>query len=669
MLKKVEKNLKLSSDIRNRLTKKKILIYITIILLLSFLLQFGYKARIQWYNDNPFTEYYKNESIDTKKYYNLLSKESIKTTYRTSDSYLQGFSIFIKNKINNNDKIKIKAVYNGKNIVNKTIYLSNHEDKAFKDQENKNIKKITIKLPKYIKDTKNKNITIELINLSDKTLSISKMKTKVDENFICGEYTNPYLKILYLIFSIIVLLFFSLIYLLFIFKVSFEKKFFIVALLSGILFMVVFTPFSASDEPAHIYNSYRISNQFLRVQDTGIDKAIYVRNCDRFMDIKSRLYLSLDYYQELYENTFNHNPDTTLKLTYARANTGITQIFYYPSALGITVARLLNCGFIPMIFIGRLFNYLVVITLLYFSIKKIPFGKSIICVLALLPIALQNNPSFSYDGLIFGFCMLFISYCLSIYYSSNVISNKDIAVVILSGCMIMISKGLVYTPLLLLGLLVLKKQYKYLKRTQFYAILIGFVLLVGMAFYSYAPGILSMFISSQKGYATGHGGEQMRSIGSLILHPRGTLGYFNMSMFKNFGLYIHQLVGADMVNMKYNLLPFVQLCYLFLIFISSQRNANKEFKINTFDRITYFIIAILSFLMIFIAMTINETPLSEPAVIGIQGRYFLPFLPLLLISLRNSHITIRNKSNSYVLLSCFLLSVITLIEILASYPL
>ena len=53
--------------------------------------------------------------------------------------------------------------------------------------------------------------------------------------------------------------------------------------------------------------------------------------------------------------------------------------------------------------------------------------------------------------------------------------------------------------------------------------------------------------------------------------------------------------------------------------------------------------------VILLSMLIAWTPLSSPVISGVQGRYFLPFLPVLLMSLKNDFIILTKNGNRSIL--------------------
>ena len=58
---------------------------------------------------------------------------------------------------------------------------------------------------------------------------------------------------------------------------------------------------------------------------------------------------------------------------------------------------------------------------------------------------------------------------------------------------------------------------------------------------------------------------------------------------------------------------------------------------------------------IMLSMLIAWTPVSSRVILGVQGRYFLPFLPVLLLALKNHTVVLtKDKNRSILYLMCCL---------------
>ena len=64
---------------------------------------------------------------------------------------------------------------------------------------------------------------------------------------------------------------------------------------------------------------------------------------------------------------------------------GIWSLAYIPSAIGIILARGLGLSYIGVFNMGRLFNLLMYIGLVYFAIKRIKYGKVLVAAIGMIP--------------------------------------------------------------------------------------------------------------------------------------------------------------------------------------------------------------------------------------------------------------------------------------------
>ncbi|MDD6070341.1 MAG: DUF2142 domain-containing protein, partial [Clostridiales bacterium] len=270
---------------------------------------------------------------------------------------------------------------------------------------------------------------------------------------------NIFLNVLFIILSIFIIVFTLVIALCEQKGMKLEKFFLIAVVFLGILFQMVITPFAVPDEAAHIDTAYRLSNQILGVEDSKIKDAIYKRECDIWTDSGIKRTIDVESYRWIYEDWFSTEGNNSTRLIFAADVTPNANILYFlPAAIGITVGRILGIGFLPTIFLARTFNLLLAAWMIYQAVKKLPFGKSILCAVALLPLTIQEIASCSYDALIIAVSILYVSYCVFAIYSRKNLERADILVIVITAIMLGICKGGVYTPLYLLGIWILVKR-------------------------------------------------------------------------------------------------------------------------------------------------------------------------------------------------------------------
>lgn len=110
--------------------------------------------------------------------------------------------------------------------------------------------------------------------------------------------------------------------------------------------------------------------------------------------------------------------------------------------------------------LGRLMNLLAFIAATYYAIKRIPFGKGIVMVWALLPITLQQVCSFSYDSQLFALCILVIATTMSAVYGQETTRKAKLVnniVMVLSSLLLLPCKGFSLLPLVVLPLMLIPR--------------------------------------------------------------------------------------------------------------------------------------------------------------------------------------------------------------------
>ncbi|MEG0020877.1 MAG: DUF2142 domain-containing protein, partial [Oscillospiraceae bacterium] len=173
----------------------------------------------------------------------------------------------------------------------------------------------------------------------------------------------------------------------------------------------------------------------------------------------------------------------------------ITSVFpplYFAQTLGVLLARILNFGYIPMLLMGRAFNLLLYVVLVYLAIKTLPFFKLPLCLVSLLPIPLQLAGSFSYDTLVMGMCFLFIALCFKYAYGTEILSAKQIGVLAVLGALIAPSKT-IYITVVALCFIIPSAKFKSKKVA--YLAKVGIIALALCMWLGYNSGIVSHTVS------------------------------------------------------------------------------------------------------------------------------------------------------------------------------
>lgn len=474
---------------------------------------------------------------------------------------------------------------------------------------------------------------------------------------------------------------------------SLERVYLWAGLFLGIVYLLVLPPLSAPDEISHYISAYQLSSRMLGRPSNASTGHVLVRCQDKWLEDVGDNYRYEEgedgYLRPVAESTENswYLGKTLTEDTYeAIRETGFTgrrypadadgrensrgrgdaekageepllvsvyppvvttPVAYIPQALGIALARLLNMNSICLLYIGRLFNLVFFVAMTYLSMKRLPFGKEVLFGVALLPMTLHLSASFSYDVMIMG-CMFYLTaMCLDLTWRREKVRSGDVAVLAL----LMAAAGpckMVYGTLMGLCLLVPAKKFGDRKRWVLSAV-----------FVALAWGLAMAAVNGQTivTYATSTG-EQMPgleetgySFGLLLRQPIQTVRVFYQTVLWQAQQYHLSMIGAWLGNLDQVLdVPYaVVVLFTGCLLCLAARKPGEAIEMSFRARLWIWVVCAACAGVTMLSMLIALTPLSSPVISGIQGRYFLPFLPVLLISLKNDFIILTKNTNRSIL--------------------
>ena len=246
--------------------------------------------------------------------------------------------------------------------------------------------------------------------------------------------------------------------LIFIRKSKTENIFAVAAFFMGLIFALLTPVGGAPDEYVHIASAYKMSNSIMGFENSGRSDTLNVRRCDAGMDLDRPVSYDAFRLADIYRGLTDTAGDgQTAQISARFADT--YKPLYLAQALGISLARGLGLGFIPMIMAGRLFNLLMYIGLVWLAVKTMPVYKTALALCALLPMAGQLTGSFSYDVFVLALSFLFTALIFSLAHGKEKISRKDMIAPAAALCLLRPAKA-IYVLLGALVLIVPSKKFE-----------------------------------------------------------------------------------------------------------------------------------------------------------------------------------------------------------------
>lgn len=636
--------------------KERLLRLLPIIILLAIALDYTYYAGVKGPiqnivpADGDIEDLIKNAS-----YIELCDGEAIFEEWRVESDHLGGLGIYLKDPYDDNGIFTITVIeVDSQDVVAETqtaIYeMEPEENGLYKINFGCQIKKSAGM--EYIVSIFYSGAPIEFLALNNGENAPLLVPLYRDNLFL-----NP----LFFIYAVLITGFTVIFFLCVQNRMKVEKLFFISVVFLGILFETVITPFAVPDEAAHIDTAYRISNQILGIEDSRMRDAIYKRKSDIFIDSGDKRVIGVESYRWLYEDWFNAGDIKRGELTFAsdtRANAD--SLYFLPSAISITIGRILGIGFLPMIFFARTANLLLASWLLYQALKKLPFGKSVLCVVVLLPLTLQEIASCSYDCLIIAVSILYVSYCVFAIYSKDKLRRSEILVILITAIMLGLCKGGVYTPLYILALWVLKKR-GYIRLPQkkvWKAAGIGVILIAGGAVIT---ALVSMLRTPVEIHSLRNG---YYPLAYLLQHPIETFRIAENTLYQGINSYLTQFIGNGLGSFQIGIKFIVPTGYIWLVGEAVISDEKHSYIVDAQNKILFLTAALLSAGAIHLAMLLALTNFGNPMILGVQARYFIPVLWLILISLRCGKVIHKKKAYRRIVWSGYILGICTVLQIM-----
>lgn len=436
----------------------------------------------------------------------------------------------------------------------------------------------------------------------------------------------------WIVCAVIIVGFLAFAFVAFVKKCKLEYIYLTLGLTFGMVFVLSLPPYTAPDEGTHISTTYAFVSEFLG-EDPIFDETNHVISRGTDGDIGGEAQVSLVKFHDLYEAA--KYPSGDMERDFARGGKlDVPFTCYLPQILGVLLGVLLKLSGFWTLYLGKVFAMLFFTMCIFFSIKLIPWGKMVIMTVALLPMSMELASSFSYDCVLNALCILFISYTLHLICKKDKVTWKDFLFLGIIICVIAPCKMFYF---LIAGMLYLIPKEKYKSKKVYWMMNTG-ILVAGLAVLII---MRFQFLTSHVGGATPSAIEDATvnySIATILGDiPHSISVLFNTAIIKS-EFYYNSMWGNQLGSLQVYIPTFVITSFVLVLFTAGVCTTREERVIYEPDakfRLVNLGLSLLMFLGILAALWIGWTPVTYGVIEGVQGRYFLPFLPMVFLSMRN----------------------------------
>lgn len=420
---------------------------------------------------------------------------------------------------------------------------------------------------------------------------------------------------------------------------DFHKQFIILATVLGIFYFIA-TPFgNGTDEVSHFLRVFKISQKYTNIRLE--EDSLFPPAFSKLVDYKNSVLIGYENYINEFD-AFSMNSAERKDLISEYWNIKLySPLQYVPQVIGVTIGRVISDNIVVIGMCGRITGYIFWVAMCAWAIKIVPNKKAFFLIICLLPINIFSAICISGDTVTNAVCTLFIAIIYRKIYLKEKINKKEKVLLVALACMTALCK-IVYLPFVTLSLLLKEDNFENKKEwKKFIVILIAASIIVGLGWFVVGSTNLANSNSLSK--------EQLKYI---LTNPFEYCAIIARTFTQYGAQYIFQLCTGHelMCHAKTTVYPIISYITSIALFMSLFTNEdNKKMEVNILRKIWVALIILGTSLLIVTAIYIQWTSLpgigkvGNEIIKGIQGRYFIPVVLLLIFIANKTKLNTNQK--------------------------
>ena len=399
-----------------------------------------------------------------------------------------------------------------------------------------------------------------------------------------------------------------------------EWIFILIALTSGIGLCFLIPMESGFDENTHMARIWEISGGYL-IPNQRLSQGPYLPAA--FMDVSYPNNFFFDpvnpNYFEFYRNKridWNNFLDQQTRSVYFPA-------MYLPQAF-ITglLGRVLDAPVLFILYSVRMLYLLGYILLTFFAIRLIPFGKWLLTVLALAPMTIYQASIISPDAYTNGVCFLFVAWILRTALQEKPITWRQLWVTIVITALLLSVKvnSIFLLPLLLLLV------WKRFESKKMLLIMVGAVIILFAGL-----GIGWNLIAYSRYYLNDADYGAIGQTAFILSHPGQFMLTFIHDIATHGAMYLQDWIAI--YGYRAGQVPIITYILVGGLILFSLLISPMTPPINRKTRILLILTGIIGSFFTILVLYLTFNPIGSTEITGVQGRYFIPIAPVLLLGL------------------------------------
>gem|GEM_PF-1509913 len=390
---------------------------------------------------------------------------------------------------------------------------------------------------------------------------------------------------------------------------SIENFFIIISLVGGILFAVFVPVGQVPDEESHFTRVYAILHG--NITSATINIPVGVRS---FLDRQDRI----PFYNEGYAKQ-----DARQEVIKSATSSTYSPILYIPQLIGVGLGLLFRMSILRYFLLGRIFSVLLFSVVGYFILKATPVAKNSLFVLFSMPMTLYLAGSYSADTMQNILSFVYISLVLVGKNSPDKLSKKEWIFFLTTGALLALTKPISLVLIFLSILLPVARFKDVRQKGLFIASQLGVGLLLGLGWAKLISN--NTFVNHRVTEIV-----PFQQLAYILINPIAYIKvlFTTLSVYSEYFLY--GFVGA--FSLPVSPMPeFVYFLFIIVLLLAGIADLGKGFQLTAWQKVLLAVIVVLYFVGLSTIMYLLSSPVASYIVMGVQGRYFIPIFPLVLV--------------------------------------
>ncbi len=397
-------------------------------------------------------------------------------------------------------------------------------------------------------------------------------------------------------------------------------------------------PLQSPDELNHLYRIYQLSEGNLLSQKIDQRVGGNIPYSVNEFALPMRLVSSSEHklHASDYDRLLNQPVEAHVNVFRDFPNTAQYNIVsYLPQVAAFIILKAINAPVIVLYYWARLAAFLIWTLLILWSIRLIPFAKWLMVLLALLPMNLYISNSLSADTVTNGLSFLLISFVMHLTFSATMLTAKK-KILLLVICVLLSLAKVVYMPLVLLVLMIPAAHFDSTRKKLVYCAglfvisLFSALLWSGVVMKNYIPD--SEYNPVHRNDATvGFHANIHRQKEFIMHHPFYFPKVIVNTVFNSPQPYLKSYIGFfGAYQDRPMATPIYWLAWLGILLVTFFGTGN--ILITAQQRAIMLLAAFSAFFCLLLSQHLSWDQVGSGIMELMQGRYIIPIMPLVLIS-------------------------------------